>query len=341
MTATLCPVFQDSQFTSNGEFLVGGLLWFYEAGSSTLATAYTTNSGNVAWSNPIVLDSRGETGGTIWLDPALSYRIVLESKPFYGQTHGVVITEHDDITGVPVAVYAEEWVAFAGVPTYVSTTSFTVLGDFRDVFVADRKLLITSASVETIHSVTSSSFGSGGTTVNVTGSINSSIATVAYSFITPDASPDRFENVTVTNDLTVSGDTVLDGNATIGGNLNSVPIANWWNNTNNVFGTSISPDAGSIIFANGIRFYRETFTVSWPSGTTAIDATKSFAVPMPTACLQVVACLGNIADIALDNYSPIVFISSLTVDGFNYSLRSTSPPVSTTTVQVRIIAIGY
>lgn len=264
MTATLCPVFQDSQFTSNNEFLSGGLLWFYEAGSSTLATAYTTNAGGVAWSNPIVLDSRGETGGTIWLDPALSYRIVLESRPYYGQTHGVVITEHDDITGVPVAVYAEEWVPFAGAPTYVSTTSFTVENDFRDVFVADRKLLITSASVETIHSVISSSFGSGVTTVNVTGSINSNIATVAYSFITPDASPNRFENVTVTNDLTVSGDTVLDGTLTVGVNPP-------WTDTNNP----------SSLAANGYQKFHNGLIIQW--GTTTSNGSGIAAVTLPTA----------------------------------------------------------
>ena len=270
MTATLCPVFQEPQFTDNDEFLVGGLLWFYEAGSSTLATAYTTNVGDVAWSNPIVLDSRGESGGTIWLDPALSYRIVLESKPYYGQTHGVVITEHDDITGVPVAVYAEEWVAFAGIPTYVSTTSFTVLGDFRDVFVADRKLLITSASVETIHSVTSSSFGSGVTTVNVTGSINSNIATVAYSFITPDASPNRFENVTITNDLTVSGDTTIDGNVTIGGTA-SVGGGAVWTDANNT----------ASLLTNGYQKFNSGVIIQW--GISTSNSVGVAAVTLPTA----------------------------------------------------------
>lgn len=332
MTATLCPVFQDSQFTSNNEFLSGGLLWFYEAGSSTLATAYTTNAGGVAWSNPIVLDSRGETGGTIWLDPALSYRIVLESRPYYGQTHGVVITEHDDITGVPVAVYAEEWVPFAGAPTYISTSSFTVEGDFRDVFVADRKLLITSASVETIHSVISSSFGSGVTTVNVTGSINSNIATVAYSFITPDASPNRFENVTVTNDLTVSGDTVLDGNvavggnATITGNLNSIPIANWWNNTNN------APHFGA---GTGYQKFNNGLLVQWgTAGTGTTASVISLNTAFASTNYTVVCCASE----GPGDVNAVISSTGKTASSFTvYTYNSASAGVGT---YISYVAIG-
>lgn len=323
MTATLCPVFQDSQFTSNGEFLAGGLLWFYEAGSSTLATAYTSNAGGVAWSNPIVLDSRGETGGTIWLDPALSYRIVLESRPYYGQTHGVVITEHDDITGVPVAVYAEEWVPFAGAPTYISTTSFTVEGDFRDVFVADRKLLITSASVETIHSVISSSFGSGVTTVNVTGSIDSNIATVAYSFITPDASPNRFENVTVTNDLTVSGDTVLDGNLTVGGTA-SVGGNSVWTNANNQ----------SSLAASGYQKLNSGTIIQW--GTATTDGLGTAAITYPTAFTTATY---SVTTTAIKNTAAMVTTTAPTTTGFSAYMWDAAG-VAIASTPLRWMAIG-
>lgn len=341
MTASLCPVFQEPQFTDNGEFLVGGLLWFYEAGTSTPAIAYSDIAGTVPWSNPIVLDSRGECAGTIWLDQNTSYRITLESRPYDGQTHGVVITEHDDITGISSAQTPQDWVTFTGSPTYASTTSFTVLGDYRDIFVANRKLRITDTGGVSINSVISSTFGTSTTTVTVTGLIDAGISLVEYAFVTPDASPDRFVDLVISDDITVSGDSVLDGNVTVGGNLNSIPLADYWTDTNNTFGTSVSPNTGYINFANGLKFYRETFTVSWTSGATFIDGTKSFSSPMPTACLQVVACFGNIVDVSLDNHSPIIFIPSVTASGFNYSLRATTGPASTTSVEVRIIAIGY
>ena len=257
MTALLCPVFQEPQFTSNNEFLAGGLLWFYEAGSSSPAVAYTTNTGDVPWSNPIVLDSRGETGGTIWLDPALSYRIVLESKPYYGQTHGVVITEHDDITGVPVAVYAEEWVPFVGAPTYISSSRFTVPGDQRSIFTNYRKLRLYDNAGETIHSVTSCLFGASVTTVDITGSIDVGLSRVDYSFVSPDASPDTFDTVSISQNLTVDGNATIDGNVTIGGNLGSAALSTYWRSGNCPSGGTTSNGyqelAGGVIMQWGVH----------------------------------------------------------------------------------------
>lgn len=264
--ASLCPVFQEPQFTDNGEFLVGGLVWFYEAGSSTLAIAYTDNTGSVAWPNPIVLDSRGECSGTIWLDESTAYRITLESKPAYGQTHGVVITEHDNITGIASAQTPQDWVTFTGSPTYVSTTSFTVLGDYRDIFVANRKLRITDSGGVSVHSIISSSFGTSTTTVNVTGLIDSGISLVEYAFVTPDASPDRFEDLIVNDDITVSGDAVLDGN------LNGVAIANYWNNNN-------SP---SVFAANGYQKLNSGLIIQWGVVTTSATG-GGVTVTFPTA----------------------------------------------------------
>ena len=195
MTAYLCPVFQEPQFTDNDEFLAGGLLWFYEAGSSTLATSYTTESGDVAWSNPIVLNSRGESGGTVWLKSGQAYRIVLEGKPAYGQTHGEVITEHDDITGIndpSVGATDDNWILFAGEPTYLSATSFSVPGDFRDIFANRRRLYSNNSAGVIYSSVSSSSYASGVTTVNVTndsGVLDVGLNAVYYSFSLPIALP--------------------------------------------------------------------------------------------------------------------------------------------------------
>jgi len=195
MTAYLCPLFQDPQFTDNDEFLAGGLLWFYEAGSSTLATAYTDELGAVAWSNPIVLDSRGSSGGTIWLAAGISYRIVLENKPVYGQTHGAVITDHDYITGIndPATLTpSSNWVLFSGEPTYIGATSFSVLGDQRDIF-AERRRIYTENSGGVIYSsVVSSVYAAGITTITVvndSGTLDVGLSAVYYAFELPLALP--------------------------------------------------------------------------------------------------------------------------------------------------------
>ena len=46
-------------FNNNGIPLAGGFIYTYLAGTSTPQPTYTTNAGNIAHTNPIVLDSAG------------------------------------------------------------------------------------------------------------------------------------------------------------------------------------------------------------------------------------------------------------------------------------------
>jgi hypothetical protein len=66
-------------FDNNGVPLAGGLLYTYQAGSSTPLVTYTENGGNVANANPIVLDSSGRTPQQIWLLTGFSYKFVLQT----------------------------------------------------------------------------------------------------------------------------------------------------------------------------------------------------------------------------------------------------------------------
>lgn len=80
--AYLCPILQQNQFTDNANFLAGGLIWSYVAGTTTPQAVYTDSTANTAWPNPIVLNQRGETGGEIWLAAGSSYKFVIEDAPF-------------------------------------------------------------------------------------------------------------------------------------------------------------------------------------------------------------------------------------------------------------------
>ena len=66
-------------FDDNGVPLAGGLIYTYQAGSSTPLATYTTNGGNVANSNPIVLDASGRVPQEIWLFTGFSYKFVLKN----------------------------------------------------------------------------------------------------------------------------------------------------------------------------------------------------------------------------------------------------------------------
>jgi len=80
-TVNLSPVFNAYQgFTSGGTPLNGGLIYTYQAGTSTPAATYTTNVGNVANANPIVLGSDGRPPNEVWLIQGQGYLFVLKDS---------------------------------------------------------------------------------------------------------------------------------------------------------------------------------------------------------------------------------------------------------------------
>lgn len=82
-------------FDNNGNPLSGGKLFTYAAGTTTPQVTYTTAAGNVAHTNPIVLDSAGRipSGGEIWLTDGLSYKFTLNTSA------DVLIATYDNVTG--------------------------------------------------------------------------------------------------------------------------------------------------------------------------------------------------------------------------------------------------
>lgn len=74
MTAALTPVPKIQFFADDGAPLVGGKLYSYAAGTTTPLATYTTYAGDVANTNPVILDSRGEAN--VWLTGVL-YKLAL------------------------------------------------------------------------------------------------------------------------------------------------------------------------------------------------------------------------------------------------------------------------
>ena len=81
-------------FTNTGAVLTGGKLYTYAAGTTTPLTSYTTSAGNVARTNPVVLDAAGRVPGSgqIWILP-VSYKFVLTDS------NDVLIATYDNIFG--------------------------------------------------------------------------------------------------------------------------------------------------------------------------------------------------------------------------------------------------
>ena len=64
-------------FDDNGTPLVGGKLYSYAAGTTTLLTTYTTSAGTVANTNPIILNAGGRTPNEIWQATGVLLKFVL------------------------------------------------------------------------------------------------------------------------------------------------------------------------------------------------------------------------------------------------------------------------
>ena len=100
-TTSLSPTPKLQFFDANGAPLAGGLLYTYEAGSTTPLTSYTDSTGVSANTNPITLDSRGEAN--VWLGAAI-YKFALYTSA------GVLIWTVDNIRIVGFNVTALDFV---------------------------------------------------------------------------------------------------------------------------------------------------------------------------------------------------------------------------------------
>ena len=116
-TTSLSPTPKLQFFDLNGAPLSGGLLYTYAAGTTTPLATYTDSTGNIANTNPIVLDSRGEAN--VWLEGAI-YKFALYTSV------GVLIWTVDNINGSTFASNA------TGDGT---TTAFSVVNGFTAIYI--------------------------------------------------------------------------------------------------------------------------------------------------------------------------------------------------------------
>lgn len=87
---------------SNGNALVGGQLFTYQAGTTTKSATYTDATGSVQNTNPIVLNQRGEA--TIWLPPTQAFKYVLATATDTDPPQSPIWTEDQIQAPASVAV---------------------------------------------------------------------------------------------------------------------------------------------------------------------------------------------------------------------------------------------
>lgn len=95
MAVNLSPVGNAQQFFDNtGLPLNGGLIYTYQAGSTTPLATYTDINGTTANANPIVLDSSGRLTSEVWLTYGYNYKFVVKTSS------GTTLGTYDNLYGI-------------------------------------------------------------------------------------------------------------------------------------------------------------------------------------------------------------------------------------------------
>jgi hypothetical protein len=157
------------------------------AGSTTKQNTFNSSSGASPNTNPIVLNSSGEPGTEIWGTVGQTYKIGL-AAPGADDPPGAFVWTEDNVATPEPAIGAgsvTEWVN-GTTPTFVSATSFTVVGDQRPDYHIGRRVRSTITAGTAYSRITASSFGGGNTTVTVVNdstALDSGLSAVSYGLL--------------------------------------------------------------------------------------------------------------------------------------------------------------
>lgn len=280
------PQFVDA----NGDPYVSARLFFYAAGSSTKQNVYTDDSGGTAASNPTTLNSSGYpvASGNIftpWGTVGQTYKIVL-APPGSDDPPNSTIWTADDIAPInDTVITQDQWVS-GPTPTFISTTSFSLVGDQTSTFHVGRRVKTTNSGGTIYSTIKASAFTvlTTITVVNDSGVLDSGLSAVSYGLLsatnpsTPLLTDDypivsgsadktkklRFEADGLTTD-TIRVWTAQDRDLTVGP----------------VLGTSTATTSGTSINGPAIASYVREFTLNF-SGV-SIDNTSDILIQLSDA----------------------------------------------------------
>ena len=290
MTVKLAPVPRQQYVNSSGVPYSGAKLFYYAAGTTTKQNTYTTSVGDVANTNPIILDSSGRTPYGVHLTAGVGYKAVLAPANDTDPPASPIFTE-DNIYGINDEAVGSQWVASGVMPTYVSATQFTVPGDKTSTFLVDRRVKC-AVTAGTVYGYISASTYTTLTTVTVvldSGSLDSGLNAVEVgiltdllsaipSTVTKNTAPQTLTNKSLSDSTTYIIDNV-DGTKKF--QIQASGITTGTTRTMTVPDKDFTP---ATVAAN-------TFTgAQTMSGASVIDATASVAAHPTTAAVWL---LGN------------------------------------------------
>ena len=170
MVATISPEPRLQFFANDGSFLVGGKLYTYAAGTTTPLATYTTSTGLIANTNPVILDSRGEA--SVWLTSA-KYKFVLKTAAdveifTQDQLQGYASADGTNAYGTwPISITGNAATATLATTATTATTATSVTGGYVSKIIAGTNVTIAPTS------------GVGDVTINMVGSNVGTVTSVS------------------------------------------------------------------------------------------------------------------------------------------------------------------
>ena len=142
MSVNLSPIGNGFQFfTTTGLPLAGGLIYTYQAGSTTSLATYSDNGGVYANTNPIVLGTDGRPQTEIWLTYGYNYKFVLQDSSYntiqtYDNIYGIIGVAPTSQASVPSGLIAIWSGAVGAIPSgWYLCNGQNGTPDLRDSFV--------------------------------------------------------------------------------------------------------------------------------------------------------------------------------------------------------------
>lgn len=162
-------------------------LFTYLAGSNTKATTYTDATGLSSNTNPIVLNALGQPSSGYFWASGTTYKVVLAPSTDSDPPVSPVWTI-DNLSGMNDAgaiATQNEWVTFGNVPTYVSATSFTLVGNQTATFQPGRRIKTTNTGGTVYSTILTSIFGAvtAITVFNTSGVLDAGLSAVSYALL--------------------------------------------------------------------------------------------------------------------------------------------------------------
>ena len=142
MSVNLSPIGNGFQFfTTTGLPLAGGLIYTYQAGSSTPLATYSDNGGVYANTNPIVLGTDGRPQTEIWLTYGYNYKFVLQDSSYntiqtYDNIYGIIGVAPTSQASIPRGLIAIWSGAVGSIPSgWYLCNGQNGTPDLRDSFI--------------------------------------------------------------------------------------------------------------------------------------------------------------------------------------------------------------